>query len=58
MKIDEDTPWEWGFWERDLKERTPTGEYEAEGGSDWRKDAGEDGGAMKGNTTVLEVFVF
>lgn len=26
----------------------------AEGGSDWRKDAGEEGGAMKGNNMVFE----
>ncbi|KAL4557053.1 hypothetical protein LXL04_035223 [Taraxacum kok-saghyz] len=50
VKIDEATPW-------DLKGRKPTGEYEAEGGSDWMKDAGEEGGAMKGIITVLEVFV-
>lgn len=28
----------------------------AEGGSDWRKEVGEEGGAMKGSATVVEGF--
>lgn len=34
----------------ELKETKPAGDCAAEGGSDWRKDAGEEGGAMKGGT--------
>lgn len=29
-----------------------------DGGSDWRKDAGEEGGAMKGSTMLVERFRF
>lgn len=58
MKIEAVTPWDWGLAERDLNESSPTGDCVAEGGSDWRNDAGEEGGAMKGNTTVVEWFRF
>lgn len=34
--------------EIELRETKPAGDCVAEGGSDWRKDAGEDGGATKG----------
>lgn len=39
-----------------MRESNPAGDWVAEGGSDWRKDAGDDGGAMKGNTMVDELF--
>lgn len=32
----------------DLNDIKPDGDWVAEGGSDWRNDAGEDGGAMNG----------
>lgn len=38
------------FAEMEVKESTPAGDWVAEGGSDWKKDAGEEGGAMKGIT--------
>lgn len=41
--------------ERDLRDRNPAGDWVADGGSDGRKDAGEDGGAMKGTTIAVEV---
>lgn len=39
--------------EREARDRVPAGDWVAEGGSDWRKDAGEEGGAMKGNRMVF-----
>lgn len=33
-----------------VKDSKPPGDWVADGGSDWRKDAGEDGGAMNGRT--------
>lgn len=44
--------------ERDLRESNPAGDWVAEGGSDGRKDAGEEGGAIKGITIVAEWFGF
>ncbi|KAJ0480117.1 hypothetical protein HanIR_Chr13g0627801 [Helianthus annuus] len=35
-----------------VKDSNPPGECAADGGSDCRKDAGDDGGATNGNTTV------
>ena len=32
-----------------MNDSKPTGVYEADGGSDWRKDAGDEGGAINGN---------
>lgn len=48
-------PGEKEFTEKEVRERNPAGEGEwvAEGGSDWRNEAGEDGGAIKG--TAIEV---
>lgn len=37
-----------------LKERIPTGDCVAEGGSDWKNEAGDDGGAMKGRAVITE----
>lgn len=51
---------EWGprgeyVWtEREARDSNPEGECVADGGSDWRKDAGEDGGAMKGRTMAVD----
>jgi len=43
--------------ERELSESNPVaGEWVDDGGSDWRKDAGDDGGAMKGITMAVEGF--
>lgn len=36
--------------EIDVRESRPTGDCIAEGGSDCRNEAGEEGGAMKGST--------
>lgn len=41
-----------------MRESNPAGDWVAEGGSDWRKDAGEEGGAMKGITMVVDWFRF
>lgn len=41
--------------EREVRDRYPAGDWVADGGSDARKDAGEDGGAMNGNTIVVEI---
>ena len=40
--------------EREVRDNNPAGDWVAEGGSDWRKDAGEEGGAMKGRTMAVE----
>ena len=40
--------------EREVRDSNPAGDCVAEGGSDWRKDAGEEGGAIKGSTMVVE----
>lgn len=45
-------PGEWACTEREASESKPAGDWVAEGGSDGRKEAGEDGGAIKGNTMV------
>lgn len=45
-------PGEWPCPEREASESKPAGDWVAEGGSDWRKEAGEEGGAMKGSTMV------
>lgn len=42
--------------EREVSESNPAGECVEDGGSDCRKDAGEDGGTMKGITMVVEGF--
>lgn len=39
--------------EREARDRVPAGDWVADGGSDCRKDAGEEGGAMKGNSMVF-----
>lgn len=44
----------WLLEGRGLKERIPTGDCVAEGGSDWKKEAGEEGGAMKGRAVITE----
>lgn len=50
-------PGENEFIEKDVRESNPAaGDWVAEGGSDWRKDAGEEGGAMKGITILEEWF--
>ena len=33
-----------------MSDSSPAGDWVADGGSDWRKDAGEEGGAMNGRT--------
>lgn len=40
--------------EREVRDNNPAGDCVAEGGSDWRKDAGDEGGAMKGRTMAFE----
>lgn len=42
-------PGEYMLAETEVKERKPPGEWVADGGSDWRKDAGDEGGAMNGS---------
>lgn len=42
--------------EREVSESNPAGDCVADGGSDWRKDAGEEGGAMNGIAMAFEVF--
>lgn len=37
-----------------VRDSNPAGDWVADGGSDWRKDAGEEGGAMKGSTMEVE----
>jgi len=37
-----------------LKERIPTGDCVAEGGSDWKNEAGDEGGAIKGSVVITE----
>nr|GMD55144.1 hypothetical protein Iba_chr11dCG5120 [Ipomoea batatas] len=41
------TPGENALIDNAVRESNPAGDWAAEGGSDWRKDAGEEGGAMK-----------
>lgn len=38
------------LFDMDVKDTTPTGDWAADGGSEGRKEAGEDGGAAKGTT--------
>ncbi|MFS7927282.1 hypothetical protein Hanom_Chr04g00307201 [Helianthus anomalus] len=33
-----------------VNDNMPPGEWVADGGSDWKKDTGDDGGAIKGRT--------
>lgn len=40
--------------EREVRDSNPAGDWVADGGSDCRKDAGEEGGAIKGTTMVVE----
>lgn len=40
--------------EREAKDMNPAGDWVEDGGSDGRKDAGEEGGAMKGSTIEVE----
>ena len=47
---------EYVLTEKEARGRNFAGDWVAEGGSDWRKDAGEEGGAMKGITMVAEWF--
>ena len=37
-----------------MRDSNPAGDWEADGGSDCRKEAGEEGGAMKGTTMDVE----
>ena len=38
----------------EAKDREPAGDWAAEGSSEYREDAGEEGGATNGSTTLLE----
>lgn len=38
----------------EVSESKPVGDCVTEGGSDWRNDAGEEGGAMKGSTIAVD----
>lgn len=57
VKMEAVPPGEQALTERDARESNLAGECMQEGGSDWRKDAGEEGGATKGNTVVYELFI-
>lgn len=37
-----------------MRDSNPAGDWVADGGSDCRNDAGEEGGAMKGSTMAVE----
>lgn len=37
----------------EVNDKIPAGDCVEDGGSDWRNDAGEDGGAIKGSTVVV-----
>lgn len=51
-------PGEYELTERDVRDSNPAaGDWVAEGGSDWRKEAGEEGGAIKGITMLAEWFI-
>lgn len=39
-----------------MRESNPAGDSVADGGSDWRVDIGEEGGAMNGITAAVEGF--
>lgn len=48
-KIEERFPGEYIFVDIEVSDKRPVGDWAAEGGSDGRKDAGEEGGATKGS---------
>lgn len=57
VKMEGVPPGEYALTERDARESNLAGECMPEGGSDWKKDAGEEGGTTKGNTIVDELFI-
>lgn len=48
-KIEKGPPGEYMLADTEVRDSIPPGDWETEGGSEWRKDAGEEGGAAKGN---------
>lgn len=44
--------------ERAVSDNNPAGDWVADEGSDWRKDAGDDGGAIKGMTMPVGLLKF
>lgn len=48
-KIEERPLGEYILAETEIRDNEPTGDCMEEGGSDWRKDAGEEGGATNGS---------
>lgn len=57
-KIEEGPSGEYMLAVREVKESMAVGDCVAEGGSDWRKDTGEEGGAAKGSTMSGDCNVF
>lgn len=53
-KMDAGPAGEYAFTEREVRESNPAGDWVTEGGSDWRNEAGEEGGAIKGTATAVE----
>lgn len=53
-KMDAGPAGEYAFTEREVRESNPAGDWVTEGGSDWRNEAGEEGGAIKGTETAVE----
>lgn len=44
--------------EREVRESNPAGDWVADGGSDGRNDAGDEGGALNGSTIAVDVAWF
>jgi hypothetical protein len=51
-KIELGPPGEYMLAHTEVLETKPTGDCAVEGGSDWKNDAGDDGGAMKGSVIL------
>lgn len=52
MKIEAGPPGEYMLADTEVTDTIPTGDCAVEGGSDWKKDAGDEGGAMKGSVIL------